>query len=163
MSCATAVVARVDGGEFDHTVGVGLLDATKSGAVQVRSIGRVSVAVRLDTRVDSSRVAVPDIEPSTNQRLASVDVDELSLQDDLDSRLAISHVRTNVFTLDVERTNFALWVEDSTSGAVKDVRLVGQSLIGVESALVVFVEDAGSVSLHHITLTVGVFSCLRWP
>lgn len=58
MVRSAGVVAREQRGELHNTVGVGLLDATQCRVVQVRQVGRVTVAVRVNSGVDTSCVAV---------------------------------------------------------------------------------------------------------
>lgn len=57
---AARVVAREEGAELRDTIGVGRLDATEPGAVDVAGIGSAGAVVGGDdARVDTGRVAVP--------------------------------------------------------------------------------------------------------
>lgn len=64
-------MAREEGVELDDTVGIGLSNAAKESLVQVGRIIVVTIALRLDSTVDTGSIRIPDICPDSDQGLAS--------------------------------------------------------------------------------------------
>jgi hypothetical protein len=105
---AARVVTGEEGAERGHAVLVGGLDAAGKGLVQVGGVVAVAVAVVLDARVDTGRVAVPDVPPESLNGLARVDVDELGVQVVDHTGLLVDNVLAVELSLDPERSNLAL-------------------------------------------------------
>lgn len=66
--------------ERNNTRLIRLLHTTQEGSIQVGRIIGVTIAAGDDTGVDTSRVAVPDLDVCLWDRLASVDIDDLDVQ-----------------------------------------------------------------------------------
>lgn len=108
VGSAAGVVTGENGLELGHAIGVGLLDSTEEGLVEVGGIITVAVHRALDTRVDTSSVAVPDIPVQVLDRLAGVDVNELAIHDEGNTSLAIRDILADELTLYPEGTYFSL-------------------------------------------------------
>lgn len=113
VSSTAAVVTGEDRLKGSDAVLVGLLETTESHVVKVGDIVAISVAVILHTRVDTGGVAVPDVPPELGDRLAGVDVDELSVHVVHNTGLVIDDVLAVVLALDPERTNLTLGGENA--------------------------------------------------
>lgn len=72
-------MAREQCVELNHTIIIGLGNATEESVVQVRGVIGIAVALLHDSRVNTGRVGVPDISPDSSQWLAGVDIDELEV------------------------------------------------------------------------------------
>jgi hypothetical protein len=101
VSGAGGVVAREDGLELDNTVGVSLLDTAEESLVDVGLIGGVAVAGSDDTGVNTGRVAVPHLEVDVRDRLAGIDVDDLVVDDGVDTSLVLSDVAADVLATNI--------------------------------------------------------------
>jgi hypothetical protein len=111
--------------ESDNTFGVSRLNASKEGSIEVRGIIRVAIASCNKTRVDSSRIAVPDIPPEALNRLTSFNIKELALDNDRNTRLAVLKVVTNMLSLHPIRASFSLGIKITGSVAGEDSAIQG--------------------------------------
>jgi hypothetical protein len=97
----TGVVAWEDRLELHDTIGAAGLDATQEGRIGVALVVKVAIAVGNDTGVDTSGVAVPDIRIDILQRLTSVDINQLQVQEQWHTRLVFGDVAADEFTGDI--------------------------------------------------------------
>lgn len=111
---ATFVVAGEDGVELGNTVVVGGLEATQEGAVQA------ALASSVDARVDAGAVAVPDVEEHVGDGLAGVDVDELHLQVQGDTKLVLGDVLLDELAGNEVWADGVLWREDAAGVAAEE-------------------------------------------
>lgn len=88
VGSTTGVVTGDDGLELSYAVDVGGLDAAEEGVLDVGHIVLVAVTRGGDSRVDTSGVAVPEVNEDGGDRLASA---KRCQYDSLTSRLAIDH------------------------------------------------------------------------
>jgi hypothetical protein len=95
------VVTGEGGLELSDTVGVGLLDTTEEGVVNVGLIGGVTVARGNDTGVDTGGVAVPHLEVDVGDGLAGVDINDLVVNDGVNTLLVLADITTDVLATDV--------------------------------------------------------------
>lgn len=122
---AAVVVTRKDGLELSNSLFVGLLNTTQKGLVEISRVISVSVHRAVDTGVDAGGVAVPHIPVQALDRLASVDIDELAIQNDGNAGLAVSNVRADELALDPKRSNFSLGGEQTDGVLGKKFRFRG--------------------------------------
>jgi hypothetical protein len=113
MSCATVIVTRENGLELSHAIRVRRLKTSQSGVIEVAGIISIAIAVVLDSGVDTSRVAVPNVPVEINNWLAGVDVDKLSIHHHWNTRFIIDQVGPNQFSLNPEGADFTLGGEDA--------------------------------------------------
>lgn len=97
---ATGVVAGKDGVKLEDAVLVAELDAAEHGVVDVAGIGRVSIATSDHTAVDACAVAVPCLKSNLRNRLAGRGIDELDVESQWYSSIAISDVLADIFARD---------------------------------------------------------------
>ena len=102
---AAGVVTGEQRLELGNAVGVSGLDASQPGGINVGRVGRVSVAAGVDARVDAGRVAVPDLQVQIRDGLAGVDVNDLVVEDDVDTLLLLDDVVVDEFS-----SNVCKWV-----------------------------------------------------
>lgn len=98
---AREVVAGEDGLELRDAVLVRLLDTAEPGRVDIVGVGLVAVAAGHDARVYACGIAVPHFHVDVGDGLARVDVDDLVVEDCVDSGLFLDDVLADVFTTDV--------------------------------------------------------------
>jgi hypothetical protein len=141
-------VTGEEGIERYNTIAVSGLNATEESSVDVRGIGSVAITLRNDARVDTSGIAVPDISIQIFNTLTGIDVDKLNIEDDWHARLSFLEVRSNQFTLDIERAGFTLGVQHAGRAAAEkrvcrsvgsNTRVVhqvrgGENIVGITSA-----------------------------
>jgi hypothetical protein len=126
------VVTREDGLVLGDTVDVRLHDSAQEGVVQVGEIVTVTVAGGGNTGVYASGIAVPNVHVDSRDRGASAGINELDVEVQRDTRLAISNVATDQLAIDVVR-------------ALGDFRLKNAGgVVGEEQGLVLAVGDVGS-------------------
>jgi|SRR5688572_697847 hypothetical protein len=101
VGSTASVVARENGLELCNAIGVGLLDTAEEGCVKVRGVVRVAVTARLNTGVDAGAVAMPDLDIHVRDGLASVDVDNLVVECDIDTRLRVGDVLSDELAADI--------------------------------------------------------------
>jgi hypothetical protein len=149
------VMAREQSLELGNAVRVGLLDTTQEGFVQVCGVIAVAVHVALDSRVDASGVAVPYVPVQVLDWLAGVDVDELAVDNDWDTSLAIAYVVADQLALYPEGSDFSLRGEDAGGVLGEEVCLwgVGSDLQG---GVVRGVHDLVCIAGEDSSLLVGV-------
>lgn len=104
---SAAVVTGEHGLELSDTLGIGLLDTTEEGLVEVGVVIAVTIARVLDTGVNTGGVAVPHVPVEILDRLTGLDVNELAVHDDRDTGFAVADVRPDQFTLHPERSDFS--------------------------------------------------------
>ena len=153
---ATVVVTREDGLELRNTIGVGLLDTTEEGLVKVGCVVAVTVHIALHARVLTGGVAGPHIPVQVLDGLASLDVDELAVHDERDTRLAVADVRADELSLHPEGADFALGGEDADGVVGEELRLRG---VGghLERGVVGGVDDAVCITgVEQRALAVGL-------
>lgn len=118
VSGAARVVAGEDTFELYNAVAVGLGNTAEECRIVVGQVVSVTIASSNKPRVDAGSVTVPDIPGSFGlekytrrktldsipvealDRLASLNIDELSLKNDRNTGLVLAEVGTNVFALD---------------------------------------------------------------
>lgn len=101
VGSAAGVVAWEEGLKLRNTILVGLLDTTAKGVVDVSLVVDVSVTLVVHTSIDTSGVAVPDIEIQLGYRLAGLNVDDLVVENEVNTLLVLLEVATNGLTTDV--------------------------------------------------------------
>lgn len=82
-----SVVSRECGDELSNSIRVCSGQAAEEGFIKIGLVRRVSVTASDNSRVDSGRIAVPDIPGELWNDLAAVDVDELGFEDEFDTSL----------------------------------------------------------------------------
>ena len=101
MGCSTSVMTWEEGFELSNTIPISWLYATAPGLVNIRFVVEVAIALINNTRVYTSRVAVPDFEVKLRDGLTSIDIDNLVVQYKVDTFLILLDVPTDRFTADV--------------------------------------------------------------
>jgi hypothetical protein len=146
VGCTARVMTWEDGLELNDTIIIGLLNPAQEGGVDVGSISSVTVAIADNTRVDTSRIAVPDIKPDVGDGLAGLNVNELGIESDINTWLVFSQVGAHVFARDVEGADFTLRVEDTGGVVCEDDGLGGVDGDATVSHLMGLVEDSFGVA-----------------
>jgi hypothetical protein len=113
MGSAAGVVTRECGVELYDTVLISLGNATEEGLVEVGLIAGVAIAAGNNARVDTSRVAVPELEVDLRNGLAGVDVDDLDVKVQRHSLLVLGNVAADQLALDPVRALSNLRSEDA--------------------------------------------------
>lgn len=130
-SLTAGVVSRHDRLVLSDAVNVSLHDSTQERCVQVGQIVRVAIARSRDARVDSRGIAVPEVHVDGRDRLASAGVDELDVQIERNTLLAVRNIAADQLAIDVV-------------GALRDFRLQDACRVILEQqSLIVAVSDAG--------------------
>lgn len=101
------------GVEGNDTIRIGNLDTTVESSIQVRLISRVTVAACHNTGVNTCSVAVPGLEVYLWDWVARVDIDDLDVERQGNSALAICHVFTDEFARDPVRALGRLRCKDT--------------------------------------------------
>lgn len=96
---AAAIVTWEDGLELNNAIRIGLLNPTEESGVVIRKIIRIAISIRDNTRVNTSRVAVPDVPVESLNWLACLNIHELPIQNDWNTWLIATDVGPNVFSL----------------------------------------------------------------
>jgi hypothetical protein len=117
VGSTAGVVTGEDGLELCNAIGVGLLDSSQEGVVEIRLVTRVTIAVRKDTRVDAGAVAVPNFDIHVRDGLACVDIDDLIIEGDVDTWLGICDVfpdelATDIYTNWSIQCRFEIWARE---------------------------------------------------
>lgn len=97
VGCTTTVMTWEYGLELCDTIGIGRLQAAQESRINIRSIILVSVARTDNSTVDTSGVAMSDIPTKTRNRITSVDVDGLAINDDVHAFLVLTNVLADIF------------------------------------------------------------------
>lgn len=92
------VMAREDGSELSYAVIFRRLKTSQEGLVNVASIGAVSVSAGNDAGVNTSGVAVPEVNHGVDNWLAGIHVDDLDVQNKFDTFLVFDDVAADEFT-----------------------------------------------------------------
>jgi hypothetical protein len=112
----------------------------------------------LDARVNTGRVARPDIKVGTDDGLASVDINKLRFKNDVDTGLIVAEVRANILAVDKEWADLALWIEDCRRACVEYVGSIRLESEGsVDGALVILLKNRSSITLDSILFEVGIW------
>lgn len=113
---ATVIVTRENGLEGSHTVVVGQLDTTEESGVE-------TTLTRLDTRVNTSSIAVPDVDCDGRDRLASVDIDVLNLKEQVYTiaMLLLNNIGAEVLADDIVGTVGDLRGQDTAGLGAEDI------------------------------------------
>lgn len=101
VSRSAGVVTREDGLKLSNTVAVGLLDSAEPGLVDVCFVRVVAVAVCNDAGVNTSGVAVPHLEVDVGDGIAGLDIDDLVVEDNVESILLLDDVFSDILASDV--------------------------------------------------------------
>lgn len=105
VSCASSVVTRKGGVKLQNTVLVAKLDAAEHGVVDVARIGSVAVATSNYTTVHTSAVAMPGLKGNLRDRLTGPGVNDLNIESQGYTRVAISDVLADVLAGNPYTTN----------------------------------------------------------
>lgn len=100
VGSASSVVAGESRIELQDSVLVAELDTAEHGIVEVGCIGNVAVTVCDNATVNTSGVAVPCLESNLRDWLASVGIDELDIESQRHTWVAIGNVLADVFARD---------------------------------------------------------------
>lgn len=119
---SAGVVTGEHGLELRDTVGVGLLNTTQEGLIEVRVIIAVTVHGALNAGVNAGGVAVPHIPVEILDGLAGLNVDELTIHDDRDTGFTVTDIRPDQFTLHPEGSDFPFGGENAH-------RVLGEQLL----------------------------------
>lgn len=95
---AAGIMSRKHSVKRDNTIVVRKAYAAEKGGVKIRLIRRVAVAVRNNTRVNPSGVAMPCLQIDLGNGLASVDVNDLDVKGERYPLLVLGHVLADKFT-----------------------------------------------------------------
>jgi len=96
----SSVVAREGCIELQDSVLIGELDATEHGVVDVASISSVAVATSNNAAIDTSAVAVPRLECNLWDWFAGRGVDDLDVERQGHTRVAVSDVLADILAGD---------------------------------------------------------------
>lgn len=113
MGRAASVVTGENGLKSRDSIRVGLLDSTEKGLVKVGGIVAVSVHAAVNARIDTGRVATPDVPIEILNWLTSLNVDELSVDVDWDTVFLVANIVADQLALDPEWTNLTLRSKDA--------------------------------------------------
>lgn len=150
-----SIVTREHGFELSNAISVGLLNTTEESVVDVGLIRGVTVTGGNNPGVDTGGVAVPHLEVNIGYRLASVDIDDLVVNDSVDALLLLKDLAADVLATDVVRTLSDLGGQDagvvateegssiSVQGVSQGGLVVGGGQHGVKITLVDATAGAG--------------------
>lgn len=106
-------MSRECGIERYNAVLIGLLETTVKSVVDIRCIVRVAVAACYDATINTGTVAVPDLEESFRYGFARVDIDELDIERQRHTLLAVRDVLANKLALNPVRSLGGLRTENA--------------------------------------------------
>ena len=110
-------MTREEGSEFRNSIIISWLQTPQESVVQVAGVRRPNAVTTCDnTRIDTSRIAMPNLDNSIGNWLTSNDVHNLGVENELNTLLRVSYIFSNIFAPDIVRTLSHLWGEDT--GAV---------------------------------------------
>lgn len=98
---ASGVMSWKDGVESQNAVGVAVLDPAESSLVDVGRVGRVSVTAGNNAAVYTSAVAVPHLKQHIRKRFTGIDVDDLDIEGQGDTRFAFCYIAANILARDI--------------------------------------------------------------
>ena len=101
MGCSANVMTGEECLKLSNTIFIGLLDTTTKGLIDVGQVVRVSVARVINTSIDTSSVAVPNIKIEFWYRITGLNVDDLVVENKVNTLLVFLEVATNVLTTNV--------------------------------------------------------------
>jgi len=135
MCCTALIVAWEDGLKSNNTVGICGLDASQEGTVP-SSISYISSDI--DAGVDTSGVAIPDIDVHIWNAKTGGDVDVLDFEVEGDTGLAFGDILTNVLASDVVWTICDLGGENAGGVGGEDggVRVAGGVVVNTSLVVV---------------------------
>lgn len=111
--------------ELGNTIGIGLLDTTEPSLVNVGLVRRVAIAGGNDTGVYTGRVAVPHLEVDIGHGFASVNVNDLVVNDRVDTLLVLGKLTADVLAADVVRALGDLGGQDAGVVATEEGCRIG--------------------------------------
>ena len=155
MGRTAGVVTGEQSLELGHAVRVRFLNAAQERLVEVRGVVAIAVHRALNARVHTGGVAVPHIPVQILDWLAGVDVDELAVEDEWDSGLAIAHVGSDELSFHPERTDFSLWSENASWVLIEQCCLGGVGS-DMKIGMVGGIDDLVKVSRQHGSLAIGM-------
>lgn len=94
-------MTRNDGVKDGNTFRIRLSNTTEPGAVDIGLVTRFTIATGHDARVDTSGVAVPEVDVDLRDRLASVDIDDLDINGHGHTELRLRHISADELALHV--------------------------------------------------------------
>lgn len=101
VSGTGGVMTGEDGLELHNTVAVAHLYTAEPGIVKIGLIRRVTVTRSNNTRVDTGSVAVPHLQVDVGDGVAGLDVNDLVVNDDINTGLVLDHVASDVLATNV--------------------------------------------------------------
>lgn len=163
---AAGVVTGEEGGELGDSVVLGGLEATEEGGVEVGGVGGVAVSGGDDAGVDAGGVAVfgmlagwlrvggdggrtPEIDHAVYNGLAGGHVDDLDVDDHLDTLLVFNQVAADVLSAGVVWALGDLRAEDAGVIAGEDGGLRGEGRV-VDIGMMGGVQNGSSVSCTEV-------------
>ena len=111
MGCSANVMTGEECLKLSNTIFIGLLDTTTKGLIDVGQVVRVSVARVIHTSIDTSSVAVPNIKIELWYRITGLNVDDLVVENKVNTLLIFLEVATNVLTTDVWKLLVHIFLE----------------------------------------------------
>ncbi|KAI6753732.1 hypothetical protein HG531_005901 [Fusarium graminearum] len=147
VGCTAGVVTWEECLKLSNAILVSLLDTTTKGGVNVGLVVGVSIAWVVHTSIDTGCVAVPNIEIQLWYRLAGLDVDDLVVEDEVNTLLVLLEVATNGLTTDVLEFNLGgqnarvLSSKQSLGRCVGRITQVGLIVVRVEHVLEITLLD----------------------
>lgn len=116
VSGTRSVVAGEEGQELSHTLLVSRLKTAQESVVEVGCVAAVTVTGCDDSRVNTGGVAVPDLDHRIWDRLAGCNVDDLGVENEVDTFLCLTDVLPDILSSNIVLTLGDFWGEDA--GAV---------------------------------------------
>lgn len=148
MGGSARVVAGEGCLELGNTVGIGRLDAAQPGLIDVGLVRRVAVSGGNNTGVNTGGVAVPHLKVDVGHGLASVDIDNLVVQDGVDTLLGLADIATNVLATDIVGTLSNVRGQDAGCIASEEGRCVSVGSVAKVCGVVVGGQDSVEVPLR---------------
>lgn len=134
--------------ELSNTVGIGGLDAAQPGLVDVGLVTAVTVSGGNNARVHTGGVAVPHLEVDVGHRLAGVDIDDLVVQDSVDSLLGLADIPSDVLATDIVRALSDVGGQNAGRVGGEEGRRVVVGGVAKVGGVVVGSQDGVKVPLH---------------
>jgi hypothetical protein len=147
MGGASGVVAWKDGMELSNTVVISLLETTEKGSVEVAVVVGVAVSTGDDAGVDTSSIAVPEVQIDTGDRLTGGAVDHLDVHVERDTCLFLGDIAADQFAAYIIRSLSNIRCQDTGCvGGEQDRGVRGQ--VHVQRGFVGSVESSKVASLE---------------
>lgn len=112
------------GPHLHDAVDVRRLDATREGFIQVAQVIRVAIPACADTRADTSRVAMPEINEHGRDRLARRHVHKLDVQIKGHALLILNHVGANQLPINIVRAHHSFRCQNARRIVAEELHLV---------------------------------------